>query len=150
MMTLAGAWFSVASRTLASGFEVGAEGFVRGIRPRPSRRQRSDTTGQRGEADLVGIGGRQGDLDPGDQLGDAAGHLDQAETDRIELGVAPERVPGSQTAQAQQQPISRRMDQQAELVGRRPGAGGAVGGEVQLVRLDQVFSLSPGAIELLI
>jgi hypothetical protein len=35
MMTLAGAWFVVASRTLASGFEVGAEGFIRG-HPAPS------------------------------------------------------------------------------------------------------------------
>ena len=119
----------MASRTLASGFEVAPRGLYGGVRPRPSRRQRSDTTGQRGEADLVGIGGRQSDLDPGDQLGDTAGHLDQAEADRIELGVAPERVPGSQTAQAQQQPISRRMDQQAELVGRRFCAGGAVGSE---------------------
>src|SRR5678816_3585766 len=85
-MTLAWAWFSVASRTLTSGFEVAPRGLYGGIQPRPSRRQRSDTTGQRGEADLVGIGGRQGDLDPGDQLGDAAGHLDQAETDRNRTG----------------------------------------------------------------
>jgi hypothetical protein len=37
------------------------------------------------------VGGRQGDLDAGDHLGDATGYLDQAEADRIELGVAPER-----------------------------------------------------------
>jgi hypothetical protein len=42
------------------------------------------------------------------------------------------------------------MDQQAELIGRGFGAGGAPGGEVQLMRLDQVFGLSPGAIKLLI
>ena len=51
-------------------------------------------------------------------------------------------VPGRQAAQAQHQPVGSGVDQQTELVGRRLGAGGAVGGEVQLVRLDQVFGLS--------
>ena len=118
--------------------------------PRRSRRQLGDATGERGEADLVGVGGRQGDLDAGDHLGDAPGHLDQAEADRIELGIAPERCPRRQAAQAQQQPVGGGVDQQAELVGGRLGAGGAVGGEVQLVRLDQVFGLSPGAVDLLV
>ena len=38
--------------------------------------------------------GGQGDRDPGRHLGDAGGHLDQAEAQRVELGVAPERAPG--------------------------------------------------------
>ena len=42
------------------------------------------------------------------------------------------------------------MDQQPELVGGGLGARGAVGGEVQLVRLDQVFGLTPGAVDLLV
>jgi len=46
---------------------------------------------ERGKPDLVGVGSRQGDLDVGDHLGDAPGDLDQAEADRIELSVAPER-----------------------------------------------------------
>jgi hypothetical protein len=41
---------------------------------------------ERGEADLVSVVGRQGDLDPGDHLGHAPGDLDQAEADLIELG----------------------------------------------------------------
>ena len=52
-------------------------------------------------------------------------------------GVAPERCPGRQTAQAEHQPVGGGVDQQAELVGGDLGARGAVGGEVQLVRLDQ-------------
>src|ERR1700688_2800907 len=120
-MPLTEAWFSVASRTLVSGFEVAPRGLYWGIRPRQSRRQRCDTTGEIGETGLIGEGARQGDLDAGDHLRDAGGDLDQAEPDRVELGVAPERVPRRQAAQAQQQPVSRRMDQQAELVGRRFG-----------------------------
>src|ERR1700675_2654169 len=115
-MPLTEAWFSVASRTLVSGFEVAPRGLYWGIRPRQSRRQRRDTSGERGEASLIGEGARQGDLDAGDHLGDAAGDLDQAEPDRIELGIAPERVPGREAAQAQQQPIGSGVDQQSELV----------------------------------
>ena len=42
------------------------------------------------------------------------------------------------------------MDQQPELVGGGLGAGGAVGGEVEFVSLDQVLGLSPRAIDLLV
>src|SRR3954463_7030424 len=42
------------------------------------------------------------------------------------------------------------MDQEAELVGRCLAARGAVGGEVQLVRLDQVLGLAASAIDLLV
>src|SRR4051795_3032768 len=40
------------------------------------------------------------------------------------------------------------MDQEAELVGRCLAARGAVGGEVQLVRLEQVLGLAASAIDL--
>ena len=46
-------------------------------------------------------GGGQADPDARLEFIDAGGDLDHAQADRIELGVAPERVPGSQTAQAQ-------------------------------------------------
>src|SRR5580692_460302 len=42
------------------------------------------------------------------------------------------------------------MKQQSELVGGGLGARRAVGGEMQLVRLDQVFGLSSRAVELLV
>src|SRR6202140_4890170 len=121
-----------------------------GTTPRCSRRQLGDLAGEHGEADLVRVGGRQGDFDAGDHLGDAPGHLDQAEADRVELGVAPERCPGRQPAQAQHQPVGGGVDQEAELVGGGLGARGAVGGKVQLVRLDQVLGLPARAIYLLV
>lgn len=103
-------------------------------------------TGEVGEAGLVREPSWQRDLDSGDHLGDAPGYFDQAEADRVELGIAPERCPGRQTAQGQQQPIGCGVDQQAELVGGGLGARGAVGGEVQLVRLDQLLGLAARAV----
>jgi hypothetical protein len=52
----------------------------------------------------------------------------------------------SQPAQGQHQPIGGGMDQKAELVGRGFVTGGAVRGEMQLVRLDQVLGLPARAI----
>ena len=83
-------------------------------------------------------------------ISDARGDLDQTEPDRIELRLAPEGCAGRQAAQAQHQPVGGGVDQQAELVGGRLAARGAVGGKVQLMRLDQIFGLSTRAIELFI
>ena len=121
-----------------------------GLPPRCLRRQLGDAAGEHGEADLTRVGGRQGDFDAGDHLANTPGHLDQTEADRVELGIAPERSPGRQAAQGRQQPVRSGVDQQSELVGGRLGAGGAVGGEVKLVRLNQVLGLSSGAIDLVV
>jgi len=102
-----------------------------------SRRQLGQAASERGKPDLVGVGSRQGDLDAGDHLGDATCHLDQVKADRVELGIAPERCAGRQIPQVQHQPVGGGVDQEAELVGGGLGARGAVGGKVQLVRLDQ-------------
>jgi hypothetical protein len=74
----------------------------------------------------------------------------QAAADGVELGIAPERVSGRQAAQAQHQPVGSGVEQQAELVGGRLAARGAVGGEVELVRLDQVLGLPACAIDLVV
>ena len=51
-----------------------------GTQPRCLRRQLGEAAGEIGEAGLVGVGGRQGDFDAGDHLGDPPGHLDQPAT----------------------------------------------------------------------
>src|ERR671910_197100 len=94
-----------------------------------------------------GWGGAAPPLDPGLHLGDAGGDFDQRETDRVELGVTPERGLGRQAAQRVQQPVGGGVEQQAELVGRGAGARRAVGGEVQLVCLDQVLRLAALAVD---
>jgi hypothetical protein len=70
----------------------------------------------------MGIAGGQRDLDPGLHLGDPGGDLDQGEADGVELGIAPERGLGRQTAQGVQEPVGGGVDQQAELVGGGAGA----------------------------
>ena len=130
---------------------VGCEGRARAGHAAPgSGRQLDGAAGEKCPALLVGIAGRQRDLDPGVHLGDPGGDLDQREPDRVELGVAPERGLGRQAAQRVQQPVGGGVDQQAELVGRGAGAGGPVGGEVQLVRLDQVLGLAALAVDALV
>jgi MFS family permease len=49
--------------------------------------------GGHGEAlALVGVCGRQGELDAGDHFGDPAGNLDQTGADRVELGVSDDPI----------------------------------------------------------
>jgi hypothetical protein len=98
----------------------------------------------------MGVARRQRDLDAGDELGDARGDLHEGEPQGVELRITPERGLGCQPAQGMQQPVGGGVDQEPELVGGRPGARRAVGGEVQLVRLDQVLGLTAAAVELLV
>ena len=79
---------------------------------------------------LIGGAGWQMDLDLGFHLDDAGGSLDQAESQRVELGDPPGRALGHQRPQAPQQPIGAGVQEQPELVGGGLGARGAVGGEV--------------------
>ena len=53
------------------------DGLGRGTQPRRSGRQLGGAGGEQREAVLVGVAGRQRDLDPGGHLGDPAGDLDQ-------------------------------------------------------------------------
>jgi hypothetical protein len=88
----------VALETQGSGFEVAPRGLCGASGPRRSRRQLGDLAGEHGEPGLVGVGGRQGNLDARDHLGHACSNLDQAEADRVELGLAPEGIAWCQTA----------------------------------------------------
>ena len=99
---------------------------------------------------LIGVAGRQRDLDAGGHLGDAGGDLEQRDADGVELGIAPERQLRRQATQRQHQPVGGGVDHQAELVGGRLGAGRAIRREVQLVGFDQVLGLSARAVDLLI
>ena len=116
----AGPRVGVAPGARSVGFGgLAGTGSVEGTLPRGSGRQLDGAAGEECPALLVGIAGRQRDLDPGLHLGDPGGDLDQREPERVELGVAPERGLGRQAAQRVQQPVGGGVDQQAELVGRR-------------------------------
>src|SRR3954453_13103060 len=79
-----------------SGFEVEPRGLCVG-HPAPPLTV-ADLAGEHGEPGLVGVGGRQGNLDAGDHLGHAPRDLDQAEADRVELCLAPEGIACCQAA----------------------------------------------------
>ena len=129
---------------------VARNGLGRGTLPRSLRRQLDGAAGEERPACLMGIAGRQGDLDPGLHLDDPGGDLDQREADRVELSGAPERGLGGQATQRVQEPVGRGVDQQTELVRGGAGARRPVRGEVQLVRLDQVLGLAALAVDALV
>jgi hypothetical protein len=73
--------------------------------------------------------GRQVNGDPGFQLDDAGGDLDQAEAQGVELGMAPGR-PGRQcSTQRPHQPSCAGVQEEPELVGGS-GAGRPIGSQV--------------------
>jgi hypothetical protein len=96
----------VVTGAIGSSFFAAAATWVKGLLrrrvcagaswPRRSRRQVHDAAGEIGGAGLIGEGGRQGDFDAGDHLGDAAGHQETSKNlallvgsmDRICDGVA--------------------------------------------------------------
>lgn len=74
------------------------------------------------------------------------GDLDEAQSQRVELGDCKARAFRHRGAQAPHKPVGAGMQEQPELVGRRSCAGGAVGGEVRLPRLNAVLgSAAPAA-----
>ena len=135
--------FSVASQARRVGFGVAPRGLSGDVPPRRLRRQLGDAPGEIDKAGLIRKGGGQSELDAGDHFRDPPGDFDEAKADGVELGIAPERGPRRQSAQGQHQPVGGGVDQEAELIGRGLGARGTAGGEVQLVRLDQVFKPPP-------
>ena len=142
-----GVRFSVASRTRGAEFGVAPRGLSGGTPPHRLRRQFGDATSEIGKADLIREGGGQRDPDAGDHFGDPPGDFDQAEADRVELGLAPERGPRRQPAQGQHQPVGGGVQHQADLIGQGGAATGAVGSELALVQLDQVLGLAARAIQ---
>lgn len=99
---------------------------------------------------LVWAGCRPLNADHGFQFDDACGVLDEAQAQRVELKGVPGRAPGLGGAQALQQPVGSRVEEQAELVGIGFGAGCSVGSEVVFPGFDVVFGLATTAIDLII
>ena len=83
----------------------------------------------------------------GSRLDDAAGDLQETQTDAGKLGVA-QRIPTrDRGAQVVQQPVGAGVQEEPHLVGERRAAAGAIGRELALVQLDQVLGLAAGAVE---
>lgn len=96
---------------------------------------------------LVGAGCRQVQADLRLHLDHPRGDLDEAQTQRVELGDGKARALRHRGAQAPHHPVGAGMQEQPELVGCGSGAGCAVGGEMRLPRFDVVLGRSAPAVK---
>ena len=90
------------------------------------------------------------DGDPGLQLDDAGGDLEQAEAQGVELGMAPGRSRRQCGAQGPHQPVGAGVQEEPELIGGGAGARSPIGRQVALSRFDVVLGLAAGAVELFV
>ena len=87
------------------------------------------------------------DADPCRRLGDASCDLEQAQPQGGELGGGERLRLGDGVAHRQHEPVGGGVQHEADLVGERGSAAGAVRRELALMELDQVFRLSARAVE---
>src|SRR4029077_302738 len=146
-------------RSRRGGFVVSGSGRRWGLKAGVGRRGTmprfsGDLARPAGENDaedcLIGGARRQVDLNLLFQFDDAGGDFDEAQPQSVELHDAPSRAFGHQPAHRPEEPVGTGVKEEAKLVGRSLMAGGAVGGEMVLPRLDMVFRLTARAVEPLI
>src|SRR5471030_2638883 len=118
-----------------------------GHTPRWSGTEREQRAGQ--AAEEVGFGTCRGErkANAARGLDDPGGYFQEAKTQRRELGSGQFLGFGNGVAHGQHQPISGSVENEADLVGERRTAAGAIGGELRLVQLDQILSLAARAIQ---
>ena len=92
-------------------------GFGRGTLSRSLRPLGADLSCEEGNDGPFGTGCWQGDLDAGVHFREPGGELDQAEPDGVELSGAPQGFSRRPLAQPMHQPVDRRVQDQAELIG---------------------------------
>ena len=87
------------------------------------------------------------DADAGGLFDDAGADLEQAPADGGELGPVERHPARHRIAEREHQPVGGGVEHKPELVGGRALAGGAVGGELDLVLLDEALGLAAGAVD---
>src|ERR1700755_2563177 len=100
------------------------------------------------EAERLGLraAGYECDANAARGFDDAAGDLQETQTDGGELGV-PQRIPTwDRRPQVEQPPVGTGVQDQSHLVGERRSATGAIGRQLRLVLLDEVLGLPAGAV----
>ena len=133
-----------ATRLNARTIQGGGE---RGRTPRRSRTEREQRAWQ--AADQVGFGTCRGErkANAAGGLDDTGGDFQETKTQRRELGSGQFPDFGNGVAHGQHQPIGGGMEHEADLVGERRTATGAIGGELRLMQLDQILGLAARAIQ---
>ena len=118
--------------------------------PRRSRPCRLETARKAGEQCRLGMRGGEGDTHPACGFDDARGDLDQVHPQGGELGCGERLRPGNGIADLEHQPVRAGVQHEADLIGERRSATGAVGRELCFVQFDQVFSLTAPTVETVI
>ena len=144
------------------GFDAGVGGAVAALlfglagwgfgvwlaaRPRQLRAGCAQSDGGGLEDRGIGTGAGEGDADATGGFDDAGGDLDQPGPQRRELGGSQRAGNRDRLAQLPHQPVGSGVEDEAHLVGVGRSARGAVAFQLGLVELDQVFGLTPGAVE---
>ena len=75
-------------------------------------------------------------------LDDTGGNFQETKTQRRELGGGQFPGFGNGVAHGQHQPKSGGVENEADLIGERRTATGAIGGELRLMQLDQILGLA--------
>lgn len=97
--------------------------------------QRAEIPGERPQQAGLGTGGGECQADARDGFEDAGAELEEPEPQRGELGFAEMMGCGHRLAQGEHQPVCGGVQDEADLVGDRRTAAGAVGGKLALVHL---------------
>ena len=119
----------------------------RGRTPRRSRTEWQQRAWQ--AADQVGFGTCRGErkANAAGGLDDTGSDFQETKTQGRELGCGQFPGFGNRVAHGQHQPISGGVENEANLIGERRTATGAIGGELRLMQLDQILGLAARAIQ---
>jgi hypothetical protein len=120
---------------------------VQGRTPRRSRTEREQRAGQAAEEVGFGTCCGEGEANAARGLDDPGSDFQETKTQRRELGSGQFPGFGNGVTHGQHQPISGGVENEADLIGERRTAAGAIGGELRLMQLDQILGLAARAIQ---
>ena len=103
-----------------------------------------------GEENLIGTTFGQREPDPSHGDADDGSDLEQLQADGVAAGLSQRRVLQSVLPQRLEEDIGRARQPQPELIGSHGLATGAIGEQAELLLLDAVLHLAPGAVQILI
>ena len=119
----------------------------RGRTPRRSGTEREQRAGQAAEEVGFRTCRGEGETHAARGFDNPGGDFQETKTQRCELGSGQFPDFGNGVAHGQHQPIGGGVENEADLIGERRTATGAIGGKLCLMQLDQVFGLAARAIQ---
>lgn len=119
-------------------------GRAKGRMPRRLRAERGEGAGQAGEQIGLGMTGGEGQSHAASRFDDARRDFQEPQPQRRKLRLRQIALFGNGVAHGQHQPIGGGVQNERDLIGDSRTAGRAVGCELGLVQLDEIFGLRRG------